>query len=85
MSKRSDWPGRVAAQFADIVEEVVDSRGLRPGQFNGVTFVLKTWRQWDGCHTVMEHSEKDAVAQLARVKPCACDDCAYDAENEADQ
>lgn len=81
MTRRSNWPARVAAQFADVIHEVVDSRHLRPGQFNGVTFVLKTWHQWDGCHTAMEHSETDAVAQLERVKACECDDCAYDAEN----
>jgi hypothetical protein len=81
-SFRSDWPDRVAKQFADVVQEVVDDRHLRPTQFNGVTFVLRNWLQIDGTHCVMEHSEGDAVAQLSRVQPCDCEHCAYDAENE---
>lgn len=80
MTHRSNWPERVAARFAGVIYEVVDDRHLPPEWFNGVTFVLKTWHQFDGAHTVMEHAEADAVANLSAVKPCDCDDCAYDAE-----
>lgn len=83
MTRRSNWPDRVAARFASVVEEITDDRNLRSTQFNGVTFVLKTFHQWDGVHTVMEHTEARAVECLSAVKSCDCDDCAADAEDGA--
>lgn len=80
MTRRSNWPERVAARFANVVEEITDDRHLRSTQFNGVTFALKTGRQFDSYHCVMEHTEADAVASLSDVKACDCDDCAADAK-----
>jgi hypothetical protein len=67
-----DWPERVRADFASIVENVEDERAH---EGHGVWFELRPGFEVDGddTHNVNARDEADARAQLGRVVPCPAD------------